>query len=125
MVGEEGGEGRAGVSGRRPALRVHRDIYPATDHGYTWAESAWIEDGDGCRLSPVTPVGECSARNGDLPAGKMLPGAIDHLLATYAPEGAERTPPTETIHVGHFYAVRPGSITHSLRCECLDRAVRP
>jgi hypothetical protein len=36
-------------------LRIHRDIFPRTDHGYTWTECLWFER-DGNTVSPTIPA---------------------------------------------------------------------
>ncbi len=47
-------------------MRIHRDIYPDTDHGYTWVECYWFEV-NGERVSPFIPGSGSTERLGSMP----------------------------------------------------------
>ena len=86
-------------------LRIHRDVFPRTDHGYTWVECVWFER-DGEAISPTIPSAGCCERLGSLPGGPLrcdLPGEERH----YAPEGVVRVVKSETIHDDGYYHVGP------------------
>ena len=51
--------------------RIHRSIFPYTDHGYTWIETCWYEHEEGKRCSPQFPVAGCCARLMHLPGGPI------------------------------------------------------
>lgn len=50
--------------------RIHRDVFPHTDYGYTWVECYWYER-DGHRVSATSPCGGCCERTGHLPGGPL------------------------------------------------------
>lgn len=52
-------------------LRIHRDNFPQTDHGFTWVEFYWFEDDQGERVSAVTPCAGACERLGNLPGGPI------------------------------------------------------
>jgi len=84
-------------------MRIHRDTYPRTDHGYTWVECLWFER-DGQIISPIIPSAGCCARLGSMPGG---PIRCDIVRAErhYAPEGISRLEKSETIHDDGHYRV--------------------
>ena len=84
-------------------LRVHRDVYPRTDHGYTWVECLWFER-DGERVSPTIPAAGCCERLGGLPGGPIHCNTLEE-EKFYAPEGVEKTVKSETVHDDAFYRV--------------------
>lgn len=90
-------------------MRIHRDVFPRTDHGYTWVECIWFER-DGRRISPSIPSAGCNERLGTMPGGPVL---CDFLAEQkhYAPEGVARTEKSETVHDDDFYRVGTVSIT--------------
>lgn len=49
-------------------MRIHRDVFPYTDHGYTWVESYWFEQ-DGEIISPIIPGSGYTERLGRMPGG--------------------------------------------------------
>lgn len=51
-------------------MRIHRDEYPDTDHGFTWVECAWFER-DGQRFGAIFPVAGCTERLGTMPGGPI------------------------------------------------------
>ena len=93
-------------------MRIHRDIYPKTDHGYTWVECLWFER-DGQQISPTIPSAGCCERLGDLPGG---PVCCDFLAAQdrYAPEGFTRLEKTEAVHDDGYYRIGPVCIVPDL-----------
>lgn len=50
--------------------RIHRSIFPHTDHGYTWVECAWYEQ-NGRRVSAQFPVAGCNERLSAMPGGHI------------------------------------------------------
>jgi hypothetical protein len=67
---------------------IHRDIWPHTDHGYTWVEFYWFEK-DGQRISPISPCGGCTERLGHMPGGPVGdPETQARDMAYYAPKWA-------------------------------------
>lgn len=85
--------------------RIHRDIFPDTDYGYTWTECIWFER-DGRAISPSIPAAACCQRTGHLPGGPIkvdLAAEERH----YAPEGVNRNYRTEHTHNGYH---RVGSV---------------
>lgn len=89
--------------------RLHRDIFPYTDHGYTWVETIWWED-NGERISPMIPAGACNERLGQMPGGPMIDRTQEE-RAFYVKGRLCRVRKTETIHQGRY---RVGSV-------CIDR----
>ncbi len=89
-------------------LRIHRDTYPRTDHGYTWVERIWYEK-DGKRISPLIPSAGCCERLGSMPGG---PVRCDFVREEkhYAPDGVARTEKSEEVHDDGFYRVNSVSI---------------
>lgn len=88
--------------------RIHRDIFPNTDHGYTWVECYWYER-DGRRISPTSPCAGCCERLGNLPGGPLGCKEMEDLdRQRFAPDGAQ-TVKTEEIHDGP-HSVGPVSI---------------
>ena len=86
-------------------MRIHRDTFPLTDHGYTWVECIWFER-DGKTVSPMIPSSGCCERLGHLPGGPLhcdILGEKKH----YAPEGVTRIEKTETVHDEYYYRVGP------------------
>ena len=51
--------------------RIHRSIFPHTDHGYTWIEQCWYEDENGKRVSCMFPVAGCCERLMHMPGGAI------------------------------------------------------
>jgi len=51
--------------------RIHRDVFPRTDHGYTWVEFCWYENEEGDRCSAIFPVAGCNQRLGTMPGGPI------------------------------------------------------
>jgi hypothetical protein len=86
--------------------RLHRDIFPHTDHGYTWIETLWYER-DGERISPLIPAAGCTERLGHMPGGPII-ADLEYERQRYAPDG-ERIVKSETIREG-FYRVNSVSI---------------
>ena len=82
-------------------LRIHRDIFPRTDHGHTWVEGIWFER-DGEKVSPTIPSAGACERLGSMPGGPVrcdLAAEQRH----YAPERVERVVKTETTHAGYYH----------------------
>lgn len=94
-------------------LHIHRDIYPKSDHGYTWVECLWFER-DGRPISPMIPMGGYCERLGDLPGGPLV---YDFVTAReqYAPDGFNRLEKTETIHDDDFFRIGPVCIVPTWR----------
>ena len=90
-------------------LRIHRDIFPNTDHGYTWVECVWFER-DGKTISPTIPAAGCCERLSSMPGGPVLCD-MAHEQGHYAPEGVERVVKSEQTHDKHFYRVGTVCIT--------------
>lgn len=86
-------------------LRIHRDIFPHTDYGYTWTECIWFER-DGKHISPSIPAAGCCERTGHLPGGPLA-SDIPSETAHYAPSGVARTVKSESTHAGNY---RVGSV---------------
>lgn len=82
-------------------LRIHRDIFPRTDHGYTWVECFWFER-DGERISPTIPSAGCCERLASLPGGPLRCDLVAE-ERRYAPDGVERTVKSETTHEGYYH----------------------
>ena len=84
-------------------MRIHRDTYPRTDHGYTWVECLWFER-DGKKISPTIPSAGCCERLGSMPGG---PIRCDFVAEEkhYAPEGVARIEKSETVHDDGYYRV--------------------
>lgn len=78
-------------------LRVHRDIFPATDHGYTWIETVWFER-DGKRVSPTMPAAGCTERLGHMPGGSIPARRLRDDEKHYCGGLAARTVKSETVH---------------------------
>ena len=89
-------------------LRIHRDFYPKTDHGYTWVETIWFER-DGKTVSPLIPAAGCCERLISMPGGPVICD-MNREQQLYAPEGIERTVKTDSTHSG-FYRVGTVCIT--------------
>jgi hypothetical protein len=89
-------------------LRIHRDIFPRTDHGYTWVEAVWFERGEE-RVSPIIPAAGCCERLSSMPGGPVLCDLRSE-EKFYAPEGVTRIERSETTHDG-FYRVGTVCIT--------------
>ncbi len=81
-------------------MRIHRDTFPSTDHGYTWVEFMWFER-DGRKLSPIIPSAGCCERLGHMPGG---PVRCDFAAEErhYAPDGIARIEKSETVHDGYY-----------------------
>lgn len=88
--------------------RLHRDIFPYTDHGYTWIETIWWEE-NGDRISPMIPAGQCNERLGNMPGGPILNRVPDE-RAFYLRGRPARLLKTETMHDKHHYRVTSVSI---------------
>ena len=88
-----------------PILRLHRDIFPRTDHGYTWVECMWVEK-DNDRVSCIWPAAGCNERLGTMPGGPMPP-AIDEIKYQAERHGFDpyrvRTVKSETTHDEFHY----------------------
>jgi hypothetical protein len=85
----------------RITYRIHRDIFPHTDHGYTWVEYYWFER-NGERISPISPCAGCTERLGHMPGGPVgCPETQARDMAYYAPNGY-RILKTEETHQGHY-----------------------
>jgi len=83
--------------------RIHRDVFPSTDHGHTWVECCWFEK-DGQRTSPIIPTAGYCDRLGHLPGGPVrsdLQADEQH----YAPDGVEGVVRSETTHGTAYYHV--------------------
>lgn len=52
-------------------FRIHKSIFPNTDHGFTWTECGWYEM-DGQRITATFPVAACCERTGELPGGPII-----------------------------------------------------
>ena len=80
---------------------THRDIFPQTDHGYTWIETIWFSR-DGERCSPFIPAAGCTERLGHMPGGPLLtdPWAEEK---HYCGGKAGRVLKTETTHAGYHH----------------------
>jgi hypothetical protein len=85
---------------------IHRDIYPHTDHGYTWVECCWYER-DGRRCSAQFPVAGCCERLMHLPGGPLPDPDWEWEERRF---NVVRTVKTEEIHEG-LYSVGSVSIT--------------
>lgn len=83
---------------------IHREIYPLTDHGYTWVEYMWFEV-EGVRTSPVIPTKAYTEKLGTLPAGPIRCD-FDYWYREYAPNGFTCTIETDNINDDGFYEVR-------------------
>jgi len=82
-------------------MKSHRDVFPRTDHGYTWVESYWFER-DGERISPIILGGGANERLGHMPGGPVTTmEAFDADMEHYKPFKIE--PHTETTHEGFFH----------------------
>lgn len=80
--------------------RLHRDIFPQTDFGYTWIESYWFER-DGERISAISPAGGCTERLGHLPGGSPDIANLAYDLDRFDCTG--RAPvKSETVHQGAY-----------------------
>ena len=90
-------------------MRIHRDVFPRTDHGYTWVECIWFVR-DGRKVRPTIPSAGCCERLGRMPGGPLLCD-FDAEMKHYVPEGVARTEKTETVHDDAFYRVGTVSIT--------------
>jgi hypothetical protein len=88
---------------RMVILRIHRDTYPQTDHGYTWVECIWYEK-DGERISPIIPSAGCCERLGSMPGGPIRCDFVGE-EKRYAPDAVARTEKSETIHDDGRYRV--------------------
>ncbi len=76
--------------------RVHRSIFPNTDHGYTWVEHYWYER-DGHRVGAISPCAGCCERLGNLPGGPLgCPEMEEYDRKRHAPDGAETVYSEET-----------------------------
>ena len=89
-------------------LRIHRDTYPRTDHGYTWVEHIWYEK-DGKRISPLIPSAGSCERLGSMPGGPVRCDFVRE-EKLYAPDGVARTEKSEEVHDDGFYRVNSVSI---------------
>ena len=79
--------------------RIHRDIYPDTDYGYTWVECYWFEH-DGEHVSPICPSAGCCERTGNLPGGPLgCNESTRRDFGQYAPNG-HRIVKSEETHCG-------------------------
>ena len=94
-------------------MRIHRDIFPRTDHGYTWVECMWFER-DGEVISPTIPSAGCCERLGSMPGGPIQCDVLDE-ERHYAPEGSSRIEKSETVHDDGYYRVGTVSI---VQVEC-------
>lgn len=90
-------------------LRIHRDIYPHTDHGYTWVEAVWFER-DGKTVSPIIPAAGCCERLNSMPGGPVLCD-MHREEELYAPDGVERVVKSNDVHDDGFYRVGTVCIT--------------
>ena len=81
-------------------MRIHRDIFPRTDHGYTWVECVWFER-DGKTVSPTIPSAGCCERLGHMPGG---PVSCDNAREErhYCPDGVQNVLTSETTHDGYY-----------------------
>jgi hypothetical protein len=84
-------------------MRIHRDTFPRTDHGYTWVECIWFER-DGVRVSPLIPASGCCERLGHMPGGPIVCD-IGAEQRHYAPDGVARIEKSESLHDQAFYQV--------------------
>ena len=82
-------------------IRIHRDIYPETDHGYTWVECFWFER-DGRRISPTIPGAGGTERLGHMPGGPITSHPWEE-EKHYCNGKADRLEKTEATHKGHWY----------------------
>jgi hypothetical protein len=90
-------------------LRIHRDVYPKTDHGYTWVECIWFER-DGKTVSPLIPSAGCCERLMNMPGGPIRCN-VPREEQIYAPDGVERVEKSESVHDDCFYRVGTVCIT--------------
>ena len=81
---------------------IHRDIWPHTDHGYTWVESYWFER-DGKHVSPIMAGSGSCERLGNLPGGAIACRFEDELEYYGKGEKPERTLKTERKHDGYYH----------------------
>jgi hypothetical protein len=88
-------------------LRIHKDIFPHSDHGYTWVECYWYER-DGQRISAITPGAGCNERLGAMPGGAIM-NFMPEDNARFQPE---RTVKSEKEHAG-YYKIGTCSIVRS------------
>ena len=93
----------------RTILRIHRDIYPHTDHGYTWVECIWFER-DGKTVSPTIPSAGCCERLGSMPGGPVR-SDLGREEEIYAPDGVARVEKSEEVHDRYYYQVGTVCIT--------------
>lgn len=84
-------------------MRIHRDIFPYTDHGYTWVECMWFER-DGKTVSPTIPSAGACERLGHMPGGPIRCDIVRE-ERHYAPEGVDRIEKSERVHDGAYYRV--------------------
>ena len=92
---------------RNAIFRTHRDIWPRTDHGYTWVEFCWFENEAGDRISATVPAAGCCERLGHLPGGPLPQYDYDFESRGF---NVTRSEKTEETHKGS-YRVGPVSIT--------------
>lgn len=83
-------------------MRIHRDTYPRTDHGYTWVECIWFER-DGKKVSPMIPAAGCTERLGSMPGGPIACD-LGREISLYAPDG-HTVEKSEDVHDDGFYRV--------------------
>ena len=84
-------------------MRIHRDVFPHTDHGHTWVECLWFEE-HRQRTSPIIPAAGYCDRLGQLPGGPIrcdLAAERQH----YAPNGVDRAISSQTTHDTVYYHV--------------------
>ena len=96
-------------------MRIHRDTFPRTDHGYTWVECFWFER-DGETISPIIPSAGCCERLGQMPGGPIRCNVVAE-EKQYAPEGVGRIEKSETVHDDGYYRVGPVCIHPDERRE--------
>jgi len=84
-------------------MRIHRDTFPRTDHGYTWVECMWFER-DGKKVSATIPSAGCCERLGQMPGGPVRCDIVAE-ERRYAPEGIDRIEKSEAVHDDRYYRV--------------------
>jgi|GEM_PF-1236518 len=93
-------------------MRIHRDIYPRTDHGHTWVEFIWFEEG-GETISPIIPSAGCCERLGSMPGGPVRCDIVGE-QKRYAPSGVARMEKSERLHDDGYYRVGPVCIVRDI-----------
>ena len=81
-------------------MRIHRDIFPRTDHGYTWVECVWFER-DGKTVSPTIPSAGCCERLGHMPGGRFEPGS-NYSLSQLWLDCVQNVLRSETTHDAYY-----------------------